>query len=58
MEKLGNLVADHIADRLLQPDRVEEVLASVLDRRQESFASRSLTARSASSARRVLCFRH
>ena len=36
MEKLDNLVADHIADRLLQPDRLEEVLVSVLDRRQES----------------------
>ena len=35
MEKLDNLVADHIEDRLLQPDRLEEVLASVLDRRQE-----------------------
>ncbi len=35
MEKLDNLVADHIADRLLQPERLEEVLASVLDRRQE-----------------------
>ncbi len=35
MEKLDNLVAAHIADRLLQPERLEEVLASVLDRRQE-----------------------
>ncbi len=35
MEKLGNLVAEHIADRLLQPERLEEILASVLDRRQE-----------------------
>ena len=35
MEKLDNLVAGHIEDRLLQPDRLEEVLASVLDRRQE-----------------------
>ena len=35
MEKLDNLVAEHIADRLLQPERLEEVLASVLDRRQE-----------------------
>jgi site-specific DNA recombinase len=38
MEKLDNLVAEHIADRLLQPERLEEVLASVLDRRQESAA--------------------
>jgi len=29
--KLDDLVANHIADRLLQPDRLEEVLASVLD---------------------------
>ena len=35
MAKLDDLVANHIADRLLQPDRLEEVLASVLDRRQE-----------------------
>ncbi len=35
MEKLDNLVAGHIEERLLQPDRLEEVLASVLDRRQE-----------------------
>ena len=35
MEKLDNLVAEHIADRLLQPERLEEVLASVLDRRQD-----------------------
>jgi len=35
MEKLDDLVAGHIADRLLQPERLEEVLASVLDRRQE-----------------------
>src|SRR5260370_1008943 len=35
MDKLDSLVAEHIADRLLQPARLEEVLASVLDRRQE-----------------------
>ncbi|HTT99743.1 MAG TPA: zinc ribbon domain-containing protein, partial [Rhizomicrobium sp.] len=35
MEKLDSLVAEHIAERLLQPERPEEVLASVLDRRQE-----------------------
>jgi site-specific DNA recombinase len=36
MEKLDNLVAKHIEDRLLlAPERLEEVLASVLDRRQE-----------------------
>ncbi len=35
MDKLDCLVASHIEDRLLQPERLEEVLASVLDRRQE-----------------------
>jgi site-specific DNA recombinase len=35
MEKLDNLVAGHIEDRLLQPERLEEVLAAVLDRRHE-----------------------
>ena len=35
MEKLDSLVAGHIADRLLQPERLEEILASVLDRRQD-----------------------
>jgi site-specific DNA recombinase len=40
MEKLDTLVAEHIADRLLQPERLEEVLASALDRRQERAARR------------------
>jgi site-specific DNA recombinase len=35
MEKLDSLVAEHIADRLLEPERLEEILASILDRRQE-----------------------
>ncbi len=35
MEKLDSLVAEHLAERLLQPERLEEMLASVLDRRQE-----------------------
>lgn len=35
MEKLGTIVAGHIEDRLLQPDRLGEVLAPVLDRRHE-----------------------
>jgi site-specific DNA recombinase len=34
MDKLDNLVAGHIEHRLLAPERLEEVLASVLDRRQ------------------------
>ena len=35
MNKLDDLVADHIEERLLEPDRLETILASVLDRRQE-----------------------
>jgi site-specific DNA recombinase len=35
MEKLDDLVAGHLVERLLQPDRLETVLAAVLDRRQE-----------------------
>jgi len=35
MEKLDTLVADHIEQRLLQPQRLEQVLSSVLDRREE-----------------------
>src|SRR3546814_17436384 len=35
MEKLDVLVAGHLEERLLDPARLEEVLATVLDRRQE-----------------------
>ncbi|MGC2085834.1 MAG: recombinase family protein, partial [Bradyrhizobium sp.] len=35
MEKLDNVVAEHIEQRLLQPKRLEEVLSAVLHRRQE-----------------------
>ena len=35
MERLDSLIAEHIAERFLQPERLEEILASVLDRRQE-----------------------
>jgi site-specific DNA recombinase len=35
MEKLDDLVAGHLEDRLLQPERLEAILATVLDRRQE-----------------------
>jgi Recombinase zinc beta ribbon domain len=35
MEKLDTLVADHIEQRLLQPNRLEKILSSVLDRRDE-----------------------
>jgi len=40
MEKLDNLVAGHLEDRLLQPERLEEILTSVLDRRQRRAADR------------------
>ena len=35
MEKLDDLVACHLEERLLDPDRLEEVLSAVLDRRQD-----------------------
>jgi ribosomal protein L18E len=35
MEKLDDLVAGHLERRLLDPERLEEILATVLDRRQE-----------------------
>ncbi|MEC5292811.1 MULTISPECIES: recombinase family protein [unclassified Aurantimonas] len=35
MGKLDTLVADHLEKRLLQPERLEQVLATVLDRRQD-----------------------
>ncbi len=35
MEKLDDLVASHLKDRLLQPKRLETILAGVLDRREE-----------------------
>jgi site-specific DNA recombinase len=35
MEKLDTLVADHIERHLLLPSRLEEILSSVLDRREE-----------------------
>ena len=35
MEKLDDLVAGHLERRLLDPGRLEEILATVLDRRQE-----------------------
>src|SRR5262249_573186 len=35
MDKLDRVVADHIEHRLLQPKRLEDILSSVLDRRQE-----------------------
>ena len=35
MDKLDDLVASHLEERLLQPDRLETILGTVLDRRQE-----------------------
>ncbi len=35
MDKLDDLVASHLEDRLLQPERLETILATVIDRRQE-----------------------
>ena len=35
MDKLDDLVASHLEERLLQPERLEAILAMVLDRRQE-----------------------
>ena len=35
MDRLDHLVADHLEKRLLQPERLEAILAGVLDRRQE-----------------------
>ncbi len=35
MEKLDDLVAGHLKERLLDPERLSEILATVLDRRQD-----------------------
>jgi len=35
MDRLDQLIASHLEERLLQPERLETILASVLDRRQE-----------------------
>lgn len=35
MEKLDDLVASHLEERLLQPERLEAILSAVLDRREE-----------------------
>ena len=40
MDKLDDLVVDHLESRLLQPERLEEILASVLDRREERLERR------------------
>ena len=41
MDKLDRMVVRHIEERLLDPERIEDVLASLLDRRQESVERRS-----------------
>ncbi|MGQ3673983.1 recombinase family protein [Xanthobacter sp. TB0139] len=41
MDKLDKMVVNHIEERLLDPERIEEVLASLLDRRQEGVERRS-----------------
>ena len=35
IDRLDHLVANHLEERVLQPERLEIILASVLDRRQE-----------------------
>ncbi len=41
MDKLDRMVVNHIEERLLDPERIEDVLASLLDRRQEGVERRS-----------------
>lgn len=41
MDKLDRMVVTHIEQRLLDPERIEDVLASLLDRRQEGVERRS-----------------
>ena len=38
MEKLDDLVASHLEERLLRPERLEPLLSAILDRRQEQAA--------------------
>jgi site-specific DNA recombinase len=40
MDKLDDLVVDHLEKRLLAPERLETILATVLDRRQARGAER------------------
>ena len=58
MEKLDDLVADHLEGQLLQPERLETVLAAALDRREEHAERRrehiaELTKRAAESELRL-----
>lgn len=43
MDKLDHLVADHLESRFLEPQRLETVLASVIDRRQERLSAAANT---------------
>ena len=42
MERLDTLVADHIEQRLLQPKRLEQILSTVLNRREERAERRAV----------------
>jgi hypothetical protein len=44
IDRLDHLVANHLEERGLQPERLEIILASVLDRRQERTERRRDTA--------------
>lgn len=44
MQKLDDLVAGHLEQRLLDPERLEEILATVLDRREERAERRHMLA--------------
>jgi hypothetical protein len=44
MRKLDDLVASHLERRLLDPERLEEVLGALLDRREERASRRHAVA--------------
>ena len=44
MRKLDDLVASHLEQRLLDPERLEEVLGALLDRREERASRRRAVA--------------
>ena len=51
MEKLDKLVADHIEQRLLQPERLEQLLSHVLDRRRNAPSAERRTSPNCASGR-------
>ncbi len=53
MEKLDSLVAEHIADRLLQPKRLKEAPVSVPDRRSPHHQPEEQSASDAHRRRRI-----